>query len=102
MMVHKYLIQSDLDPAFGKYNVELTVVIPVHSLDSKAIGNESAPNATKYAKESFVNYMKSLRKEFNGSDIKMAYIETTSVGEKSFEASKIKERGFDIIPVDDK
>ena len=102
MMVHKYFIQSDLDPAFKKYNVELTVVIPVHSLDSKTVGNESAPEAVRYAKDSFINYLKSLKKEFNGSEMKMEFIETTSVTEKSFIATKIRERGFDIIPFEAK
>jgi len=102
MMVHKYFVQSDKDPAFEKYNVELTVVIPVHSLDPKKKGNESAVEAVAYAKSSVENFIKKSGWEWDGKDMKVEHVETVSIGEKSFMVSKINERGYDIIPMESK
>ena len=101
-MVHKYFIQSDKDPAFGKYNIELTVVIPVHSLDPKIKGNEGAVEAVAYAKNSFENFLTKSGRESSPTDAKIEHVETISINEKSFMVSKIKERGYDIIPVENK
>lgn len=100
MIVHKYFIQSDKDPAFGKYNIELTVVIPVHSLDPTKKGNEGAQEAVAYAKNSFESFLKLSGRASNPKDTKIEHVETVSIGEKSFMVSKINERGYDIIPVE--